>query len=332
MASLDIGIDLGTCSIYAVDAGKSKVLREPSMVAIDKRSGKIMGAGNAVFDMIGKTPGYIEVIRPLRDGVISDFIMTEVLIKHMLKKITENPLLKPRVCLCVPSAITNVESQAVVDATIAAGARKVHLIEEPVAAAIGAGLDLSLPNGNMIVDVGGGTTDIAVLSLNGIVCKTSVKVAGHSFDEAVIRYLRQKHNMLIGDPTAERVKMEVGSVYEGSSEATALVKGRDLISGLPKKIEIRRSETWQLFKEPMDQILAAVVSVLERTPPELAADIRTNGIVMTGGGVLLGGFGQAVSQRTKIPARVAEDPERCVAFGTAMSFAYLDKLHDGFVR
>jgi len=332
MASLDIGIDLGTCTIYAMDSTRTTILREPSVVAIDKRSGKIMGAGQDVHDMVGKTPGYIDVIRPLRDGVISDFKMTEVLIRHMLKKISDNQVLKPRVCLCVPSAITNVESQAVIEATVSSGARKVYLIEEPVAAAIGAGLDLSLPNGNMIIDVGGGTTDIAVLSFNGIVCKASAKVAGDSFDEALIKYIRGKYNLLIGERTAERIKIEIGSVDEGCGEAWADVKGRDLISGLPKKIKICRSETLRALKEPMDQILSATVSVFERTPPELAADIRENGIVLTGGGVQLGGFAQAIEQRTKVSARIAEEPECCVAIGTAMSFAYLDKLYDGFVN
>jgi len=328
---LDIGIDLGTCNIYAVDHGGKTVLREPSVVALDKRSGKVIGAGSAVLDMVGKVPGHIEVVHPLRDGVISDFSMTEVLIKHLLKKITNNQLLKPRVCLCVPSAITGVEVQAVIDATMSAGARKVYLIEEPVAAAIGAGIDLSLPYGNMIVDVGGGTCDIAVLSLNGIVCKASLKVAGHAFDEAFIKYARQRHNLLIGVPTAERIKMEAGAVCAGFEPATAYAKGRDLVSGLPKKITITREDTISALSEPMSQILRAIVSVLERTPPELAADIRTGGIVLTGGGALITGFAAAVERRTSIPARLAPDPERCVAMGTAKSFDYLDTLYDGFV-
>ena len=331
MAALDIGIDLGTCSIYAVDRGGSTILREPSVVALDKRTGKIIGAGSAVLDMVGKVPGHIEVVHPLRDGVISDFTMTEVLIKHLLKKVTNNQLLKPRVCLCVPSAITGVEVQAVIDATMSAGARKVYLIEEPVAAAIGAGIDLSLPFGNMIVDVGGGTCDIAVLSLNGIVCKTSLKVAGHAFDEALIKYARHRHNLLIGVPTAERIKMEAGAVIEGFEPASADAKGRDLVSGLPKKIAITREDTISTLSEPMGQILQSMVSVLEKTPPELAADIRTGGIVLTGGGVLITGFAKAVERRTNIPTRLAPDPELCVAKGTAKSFEYLDTLYDGFV-
>ena len=331
MASLDIGIDLGTCNIYAMDSTRKTILREPAVVAIDKRSGKVMGVGQEVHDMVGKTPGYIDVIRPLSDGVISNYEMTELLIRHMLKKVTGSQLLKPRVCLCVPSAITNVESQAVVDATVASGARKVFLIEEPVAAAIGAGMDLSIPNGNMIVDIGGGTTDIAVLSLNGVVCKASVKVAGHAFDDVLIKHMRRKYNLLIGEPTAERVKIEIGSVYPRDCQATTEVKGRDIVSGLPRKVTLNRSETMHALKEPMDQILSAIVGVFERTPPELASDIRANGIVLTGGGVLLDGLPQAIEQRTGVIARVADDPEHCVAIGTAMSFDYFDKLYDGFV-
>jgi len=331
VAALDIGIDLGTCSIYAMDHSGNTILREPSVVALDKRTGKIIDAGSKVLDMVGKVPGHIEVVHPLRDGVISDFSMTEVLIKHLLKKITNNQLLKPRVCLCVPSSITGVEVQAVIDATMSAGARKVYLIEEPVAAAIGAGLDLSQPYGNMIVDVGGGTCDIAVLSLNGIVCKASLKVAGHTFDEALIKYARQRHNLLIGVPTAERIKIEASAVGQGFGHAVALAKGRDLVSGLPKKVEITRQDTIIALAEPLAQILQAIVSVLERTPPELAADIRTGGAVLTGGGALITGFAAAVEARTNIPARLADNPERCVAIGTSKSFDYLDTLYDGFV-
>lgn len=332
MASLDIGIDLGTYSSYAADAGGKVILHEPSVVAVDKRNGKVFAAGGRVAQMIGRTPEYIEVIRPLRDGVISDFAMTEQLIKHMLGKVTHNQLVKPRVCLCVPSEITNVESGAVIDATMAAGARKVYLIEEPVAAAIGAGVNLALPNGNMIIDVGGGTTDIAVLSFNGVVCKTSVRVAGHAFDEVLIKYMRTERGLLIGERTAERVKMEIGSVHPGLPEVFTDVKGRDVISGLPKKITLGRSETLSVLRETMDQILAAAVNVLERTPPELAADIRENGAILTGGGAMLTGFAESVSARTKIPATLAENPEKCVAIGTAKSFKYLGKIYDGFVR
>ena len=331
MAFLDIGIDLGTCSIYALDITRGKEFCEPSIVAVDTRSGKVIGAGKDVSDMPGKAPGYIDVVRPLRDGVISDFGMTEVLIKHLLGKVTGNQLLKPRVCICVPSAITGVEGQAVIDAAMSAGARKVYLIEEPVAAAIGAGIDLSLPNGNMIVDIGGGTTDIAVLSLNGIVCKKSIRVAGHAFDEAVTKFVRAKHNLLIGERTAERVKIEIGGVCDGLDAATTDVKGRDVVSGLPKKVQMSREQMRHALREPTDQILLAVVSVLERTPPELAADIRTNGVILTGGGALMAGLDKAIERRTNISTRAAPDPLRCAARGTAKSFDYLGKLYDGFV-
>ncbi len=332
MASLDIGIDLGTCTAIATDSTRSVVVREPSVVAVDNRTGKVTEIGSRVYEMIGRTPSYMQVIRPLSEGVISNFNMTEVLIRHLLRQITGPQLLKPRVTLCVPSETTNVESQAVIDATVSAGARKVYLIEEPVAAAIGAGLDLSKPEGNLIVDIGGGTCDIAVLSLNGIVTKTSIKTAGRLFDEAIIRFVSSKYNLLIGERTAERIKIEVGSVYEGSSEAITDVKGRDLMTGLPKKISLRRSETLWVLREPMDLILRAVAGVLERTPPELSADIRTNGLVLTGGGARLTGLAQVLERGTKVPTRIAEHPEECVAIGTARSFDYLDKLYDGFVH
>ncbi len=332
MPSLDIGIDLGTSNIIANDATRSVVLREPSVVAVDTRSGEVMAIGAKVYDMIGRAPAYIDVIRPLSEGVISNFKMTEVLIRHLLRRIAGNQLLKPRVTLCVPSETTNVESQAVIDATVSAGARKVYLMEEPVAAAIGAGLDLSKPNGNLIVDIGGGTCDIAVLSLNGIVSKSSIKVAGHTFDDAIIRYMRTRYSLLIGERTAERVKIEIGSVYDGSVESVTDVKGRDLISGLPKKVTVRRSETLRVLREPMDTILRAIVGVIEKTPPELVADIRGNGLILTGGGCLLTGLAQVLERGTKVPTRIADCPEECVAIGTARSFRYLGKLYDGFVH
>lgn len=332
MASLDIGIDLGTCTIIANDSTRETVIHEPSVVAVDNRSGKVVDIGGKVYDMIGRTPAYIDVVHPLRDGVISDFKMTEVLIKHMLRKISNSQLVKPRVTLCVPSVITNVESQAVIDATVNAGARKVYLIEEPVAAAIGAGIDLSKPDGNLIVDIGGGTCDIAVLSLNGIVCKSSIKLAGNSFDELITRFVRTKYNLLIGARTAERIKIEIGSVYEGSPEAVTEARGRDLITGLPRRITLRRSETLPVLQEPMEMILRAVVGVLEKTPPELVGDIRSNGLVLTGGGSLLTGLDQVLEIGTKVPTRIAEYPTECVAIGAAQSFQYLGKLYDGFVH
>lgn len=332
MASLDIGIDLGTFSIIASDSTRGIVVKEPSVVAVNRRTGAIIGIGTEVYKMIGRTPGNIEVIRPLSDGVISDYKMTEVLISYLLKKMCTNTILRPRVTICVPSGITDVESQAVIDAAVSAGARKVYLIEEPVAAAIGAGVELALPNGNLIVDIGGGTCDIAVLSLNGIVCKTSLRVAGQKFDEAIIKYIRSAYNVLIGEKTAEALKIDVGSVYRDSGERIADAKGRDLLSGLPKKIQIRRSELYPVLHEVAVQIVRAVQSVLEKTPPELVGDIRSNGIILTGGGSLIDGLCALMEAGTRVPTKIAENPVDCVAIGTSKSFAYLDKLFDGFVH
>jgi len=331
MATLDIGIDLGTSVMIGMDSRFSVKLIEPAVAAVDTRTGKVIVIGGEVYKMIGRTPPHIRVVHPLMDGVISDFEMTGVMIKHVLKKICTNALVKPRVTVCVPSGITGVESQAVLDATVAAGARKVYLIEEPVAAAIGAGVELARPNGNLIVDIGGGTCDIAVLSLNGIVCKTSLKVAGLSFDKALIKYMRSKYNMLIGERTAERVKMEIGSVDPDHENIFTIIKGRDLLTGLPKQMRIFRKETLAIFKEPADQIVQAVQGVLEKTPPELVGDIRENGLILTGGGSLLDGLDTLLEEKTRVAAKIAENPQECVAIGTAKSFDYLDKLYDGFV-
>lgn len=331
MASLDIGIDLGTSVVIATDSMRSLTLREPAVVAVNTRTGEILSIGADVYKMIGRTPPHIQVVHPIEDGVISDLGMTEAIIRHLLKKLCSNLLIKPQVSICVPSAITNVESRAVINAAVSAGARKVHLIEEPVAAAIGAGIDLSRPVGNLIVDVGGGTTDIAVLSLNGIVRKTSLKIAGNKFDDALVRYVRAKYNILIGQRTAERVKMEIGSVDPEAEELATDVKGRDILSGLPRKAEMRRSETVPALLETAEGIARAVQSVLEKTPPELVGDIRQNGLIMTGGGALLNGLDKLLSMRTKVEARLAENPQECVAIGTAKSFEYVDVLFDGFV-
>lgn len=332
MASLDIGIDLGTSTILASDSERQMIIKEPSVVAIDHRYEQIIGIGVEVEKMIGRAPGYIEVIRPLQDGVISDYKMTEALIRHLLRQICYNQLLKPRVTVCVPSQITDVESQAVIDAAVAAGARKVYLMEEPVAAAIGAGIELSRPDGNLIVDIGGGTTDVAALSLNGIVCKASLRVAGKEFDEAIIKYMRSAYALLIGEKTAEYLKMEIGSVYPGNEDKEASAKGRDLMTGLPRQIPVRRSELMPILGEVAVQIVRAVQGVIEQTPPELVGDFRTNGMVLTGGGALLDGFDKLLAHGTRMPARVAENAVECVAVGTARSFDYLGKLFDGFIN
>jgi rod shape-determining protein MreB len=332
LASLDIGIDLGTSNIIASDSGRGVIVSEPSVVALHRDTGKVLSIGKAVYRMIGRTPENIQVVRPLQDGVISDFAMTEVLIRHVLGQISQNQLVKPRVILCVPSSITNVESQAVIDAAVSAGARKVYLIEEPVAAAIGAGLNISKPHGNLIVDVGGGTCDIAVLSLGGIVCKSSLKVAGNRFDDAIARHMRSTYNMLIGERTAEAIKIEIGSVWQECEDKATYAKGRDLLTGLPKKVLVHRSEFMPCLLEPAEAIVRAVQGVFERTPPELVGDIRTSGIVLTGGGALLGGLDLLLERGTKVPVRIAERAMECVAIGTARSFDYLDKLFDGFVH
>lgn len=333
MAALDIGIDLGTSTILAGNATRGVIVREPAVVAVNKKTGKVLAIGEEVYKMIGRTPEYIDVIRPLSDGVISDYKMTGAMIRYVLQKISKNRLLKPRLIICVPSSITGVESQSVIDSAVKeAGARQVFLIEEPVAAAIGAGLDISRPVGNMILDIGGGTSDIAVLSLKGVVCKTSAKVAGASFDDVIVRHMRLKYNLLIGEKTAEQIKMTIGSVWEDSPHAEMEAKGRHIVSGLPSKVTITRQELVPGLREVAAQILQACQSVLERTPPELASDIRSNGIVMTGGGSLIDGLDAYIAQGTKVETRLADNPVDCVALGTARAFDYLGKLFDGFLE
>ena len=327
----DIGIDLGTATVIIYVKGKGIVLKEPSVVAYDTRSGKVLCVGREAYTMIGRTPDRIRAVKPLDQGVISDNELCEKMLQHFLKKVYQNALLKPRVALCVPSAITDVESRAVVDAAVKAGARKVYLIEEPVAAAIGAKIDISKPAGHLVLDIGGGTADIAVLSLNGIVQKESIKLGGDKFDQAVVRYLRERYGLLIGEKMAELVKREIGTVAREPETDSFEVKGRNLTTGLPEKRRISAAELRPCLLEIAQQIVGTMQSVLERTPPELVGDIYTNGITMTGGGSLLHGMDKLLEKQTKIPTRIAEDPVDCVAIGTGKSFDYLDKLVDGFV-
>ena len=288
MLSTDIGVDLGTASILVYIKGKGVVLKEPSVVAFDRDTNKIKAIGEEARLMLGRTPGNIVAVRPLRQGVISDYRVTEKMLKYFIQKaIGKRMLKKPRISVCVPSGVTEVEKKAVEDATLQAGAREVAIIEEPIAAAIGAGIDISRPCGNMIVDIGGGTTDIAVISLGGTVVSTSIKIAGDDFDEAIVRYMRKKHNLLIGERTAEDIKIKVGSAYPRTEIATMNVRGRNLVTGLPKTVEVTSEETQEALKEATSQIVEAVHSVLEKTPPELASDIADRGIVLTGGGSLL---------------------------------------------
>ena len=343
----DIGIDLGTASILVYVKGKGVVLQEPSVVAIDKNTGKLLKVGTEAQNMLGRTPGNIVAMRPLREGVISDYDMTERMLKEFIKKVAPVHFFKPRLVICVPSGITEVEERAVIDAGIQAGARKVYLIEEPVAAAIGAGIDIAKPDGHMVVDIGGGTTDVAVISLSGVVESCSIKVAGDQFNDAVVKYIRRKHNVLIGERTAEELKISIGCVYDPDRDETRVpaedgeetetarepktvdIKGRDLMTGLPRTFSVSSDEMIEAFEEPTQRILEAVHSVLERTPPELVADISTNGIVMTGGGSLVRGFDKLIEKHTGIETRVADDAISCVAYGTGKSLDDLSSMQDG---
>ncbi len=326
----DIGIDLGTASILVYIKNKGIVLQEPSVVAIDTNSNKILAVGEEARRMLGRTPGNIIAIRPLRDGVISDFDITQRMLKYFIRKTCGKKIFRPRVMVGVPSGVTDVEKRAVEEAVLQAGASKPFIIEEPVAAAIGAGMDITQPSGNMVVDVGGGTTDVAVLSLGGIVVNTSIKVAGDKFDESIIRYMRKKHNLLIGDRTAEELKIKVGTAYPRDEEITMDIRGRDLLSGLPKTLTVNSEEMREALSETVSTIIDAVHSVLEKTPPELAADISDKGIYMTGGGSLLYGLDKLIEQRTKVPVHVAEDAISCVAYGTGKALENLDLLENLF--
>ena len=329
---MDVGIDLGTATVIVYIGGQGVVLSEPSVIAVNLKTDSVISVGQEAYDMVGKTPSHIQAIRPLSKGVVCDYKMTEEMVKFFIKKVCRDSLVKPRIALCVPSGITNVESNAVIDVAIASGARKVYLIEEPVAAAIGANIDIEKPNGNMIVDIGGGTTDIAVLSLNGIVNKKSIKVAGDAINDSIIKYIRSSHGVLIGERMADQIKRTVASVcWEDGEDISAPVKGRNLTTGLPCSLEISRSMLYDCVMKEVDQIVTAVKEVIEKTPPELVGDIYTNGITLTGGGSLLHGLDRLLEKQTKIHTALAEDPVNCVAIGTGKSFQYLDKLVDGFV-
>ena len=325
----DIGMDLGTASVLIYIKDKGIVLNEPSVVALDKNTGKLLKVGADAQAMLGRTPGNIIAIRPLREGVISDYEVTERMIKEFLHKVMGFQLFKPRIIICVPSGITEVEERAVIDAGIQAGARRVYLIEEPVAAAIGAGIDITQPEGHMIIDIGGGTSDIAVISLSGVVESSSIKIAGDQFNEAVVKYMRRKHNLLVGERTAEEMKKQIGCVFPKDEEETMDVKGRCLLTGLPKVVTVSSTEMMDAFEEPVERIMEAIHSVLERTPPELVADISTNGIVMTGGGSLVSGFDKLVTARTGIHTVIADDAISCVALGTGKSLDSLNAMQDG---
>lgn len=327
----DMGIDLGTATVLVYIKGKGVILKEPSVVAIDRGQNKVLAIGEEARQMIGRTPGNIVAIRPLRDGVISDYDVTEKMLKYFISKATgRRRMSAPRVVVCIPCQATEVEKRAVIDAAKNAGAKKVYLIEEPLAAAIGADIDITKASGNMIIDIGGGTADIAVISLGGIVVRTSISVAGDKFDEAIIKYIRKKYKLMIGERTAEDLKMSIGSAFEKDVKDIKEIRGRDLITGLPKNLIVSSDEMREAFREPVNAIIDAAHSVLERTPPELSADISDKGIVMTGGGSLLRGLDLALQESTKVPVRVAEDPISCVAIGTGKVLEYIDKMEVTF--
>ena len=321
----EIGIDLGTASVLVFIKGKGIVLQEPSVVAIDKNNNQLLAVGVEARKMLGRTPGNIVAIRPLKDGVISDYEVTERMLRYFIQKTCgKRKFFKPKIIVCVPSGVTEVEKRAVIDATTEAGGGVTYLIEEPIAAAIGAGLDISKPDGNMVVDIGGGTADVAVISLGGIVVSESIKVAGDRFDESIVRYMRKKHNLLIGERTAEDLKISIGTAYPRTQNSTKECRGRDLVSGLPKTITVSSEEMLEALEEPVTAIADAVHTVLEKTPPELAADISDRGIVMTGGGSLLNGLNKLIEKRTGITTYIAEDAVSCVAKGTGLS---LESIH-----
>lgn len=313
----DIGIDLGTASVLVFIKGKGVVLKEPSVVAIDRNTKEIKAIGEEARRMLGRTPGNLIAVRPLQKGVVSDYTVTEKMMKYFVQKsLGRRMLKKPRISICVPCQVTEVEKKAVEEAAYAAGAREVCLVEEPVAAAIGAGLDIMKPLGNMIVDIGGGTTDVAVISLGAAVVHTSVKTAGNDFDEAISRYLRKKQNMLVGERTAEEIKIQVGTVYPMEEELELEIRGRNLVTGLPKTVKVTSSETEGVLREVADQIVGAVIRVLEQTPPELSADILERGILLTGGGAMLRGMDELIEEKTGIRTLVAEDPMKVGAVGS----------------
>lgn len=326
MFGQDIGIDLGTATVIAYVKGKGIVLREPSVVAVNNVTGEVLAVGHEARRMLGRTPGNIIATRPLRDGVISDYTVTEKMLKYFIGKIGGRFLFAPRIMICIPSQVTEVEKKAVIDAASNAGARRVYLIEEPIAAAIGAGLDISKPSGNMIVDIGGGTTDIAVISLGGSVVSTSIKIAGDKFDEAIVKYIKKKHNVMIGERTAEELKLNIGCVYPKFQDMEMDVRGRDLLTGLPRTITVYSSEMLEALEEPSMLIVDAVHNVLEKTPPELASDISDKGIYMTGGGCLIDGLDKLIQEKTGINVMIAEDSISCVAIGTGKALDNLDNL------
>ena len=331
LSTSDLGIDLGTSNVLIYADGKGLVVREPSVVAVDRNTGKILQVGAAARNMLGRTPGNVVAMRPLKEGIISDHEMTVRMLQAMLKTATKSSAFaaKPRVVISVPSGVTEVEERSVLNAALEAGARRVFLIEEPLAAALGAGLDIKGAKGHMVVDIGGGTTDIAVLSMNGVAMSSSLKIAGDYLDELIARYVRRQHGLAIGQVTAENVKIQIGRVYPGGEEASMNVKGRDIKTGMPRVITLTSSEIYEVLRRPARQIAEEVLSVLEQTSPELVSDISENGITLTGGCSQLYGFDALLMERTGIPCTIADDPDSCTAFGCGKSLAWINHMQEG---
>ncbi len=327
---MDIGIDLGTANVMISMGNKGVVLNEPSVVAFNKKLNEVIAVGEEAYRMVGRTPEHITVVRPLSDGVISDHKMTKLMIMAFIEKVTGKQLFMPNIVMCVPSSITDVESRAVIEAAKNAGARQVYLIDEPVAAIMGAGVDISRADGNMVVDIGGGTTDIAVVSMNGVVTKSSVKMAGNKLDKAIVRYVSNRYRILIGEKMAENAKIAAANIYSPDGSRKIIVKGRHLVRGLPEQIELSDYDIYEAIIDNINEMIAAVKAVFEKTPPELVGDIYQNGIYLTGGGALLYGLDKLMSSQVGVPCHIADDPLSCVAKGTRYAFKKLDKLLDGF--
>lgn len=330
--SKDLGIDLGTSNVLIYAAGKGIILREPSVIALDKNTGKVLQVGAAARNMLGRTPGNVAAIHPLQDGVISDYELTARMLTEMIRKVVRHAIVKPRMIICVPSGITEVEERAVIQAAMEAGARRVYLIEEPLAAALGAKLNINAPEGHMVVDIGGGTTDIGVLTMNGIAQSASIKIAGIEFDEAVVKFVRRRFGVVIGSNTAEDIKMSIGCVCPRPELLTMTVKGRDLKTGLAREITITSEEIMEALKRPARQITDKVLDVLELTTPELVADIAKNGIVLTGGGSQIWGMDRLLQERTEISCVVADDADSCVAYGCGRSLAWMNHMQEGTIN
>lgn len=327
MLSKDIGIDLGTANVLIHVKGRGVVLNEPSVVTLESDTKRVLAVGEQARRMIGRTPGNITTIRPLRDGVIADFAITEMMLKYFIDRVGGRTWYsKPRILICAPTNITSVEQKSIREAAERSGAKDVYMEEEPKAAAIGAGMDIYQPSGNMVVDIGGGTTDVAVLSMGDVVTASSIKVAGDKFDEAILKYIKQKYKLLIGERTAEDIKVSIGSVRPGGMKAEMDIRGRDMVSGLPQTLTISSGEVKEALWDPVSLIVAAAKSVLERTPPELSADIIDRGVVLTGGGALLNGLDELLSEELHVPVWVAEDPMHCVVKGTGIMLDHLDKV------